>query len=186
MTTPTQVPDKLRVGDSWAWTRDLADYPAGTWTAVYYFKNPTANFSVSASASGTTHSASVAPATTATRSPGRYFWQLVVTSGGTRTTVDGEEGWTELLPDPASAVNRDYRSFARIALENVEAYLRDPNNIAAASYSIGGRSLSRFSRSELLSERDKLAAEVRSEDAAARVTAGLGNPRRFYVRFDRG
>lgn len=183
MATPTQIPATLIAGDTWEWTRDVGDYPAGTWTAAWYFENAAGNFSVAASASGTTHTATVAAATTATYRAGKYRWRLVVTSAGVRKTVD--EGWLDVLPDPAAAGNVDHRSFARIVLENIEAYLRDPTNIVAASYSLGGRSLSRWSRTELLTERDKLLAEVRSEDAAARLGAGLGSPRRLYVRFDR-
>ena len=184
MTTPTQVPADLIAGDTWDWERELSDYPAGTWTAVWYFGNALGQFSVAAGVSGTKHTASVAAATTAARVPGRYRWRLAVSSGGTRYTV--EEGWAEVLQDPATATNVDWRSSARVQLDNVESYLRDPNNLSAASYSIGGRALSRWSRAELLAEQSRLRMEVRSEDAAEDMAAGLGNPRRLYARFGRG
>jgi hypothetical protein len=183
MTTPTQVPETLLAGDTWEWTRDLGDYPAGTWTGVYYFEKADANFSASASAVGTTFSVTVAAATTAAYVSGRYRWRFAVTSAGVRKTV--EEGWLEVLPDPAAVGNVDHRTTARVMLDNIEAYLRDPSNLVAANYALGGRSLSRWSRVDLMTERDKLAAEVRSEEAEARNAAGLGNSRRLYVRFDR-
>lgn len=183
MTTPTQVPDTLIAGDTWEWTRTLSDYPAGTWTGVYYFEKADANFSASATASGTDFAVTVAAATTAAYRSGKYRWRFLVTSGSVRNTV--EEGWLEVLPDPAAAGNVDHRTTARVMLDNIETYLRDPTNIAAASYSIGGRSLSRWSRSELIAERSRLQQEVRSEEAVERTAAGLGNPRRLYARFDR-
>jgi len=184
MTTPTQVPAELIAGDTWDWTRALADYPAGTWSAVYYFEKADASFSVSCTPSGMTHVATVAAGTSAGYRPGRYRWRLLVTSGATRKTA--EEGWLEVLPDPAAAGNVDHRSTARIMLDNVEAYLRDPTNLQAANFALGGRSLVKWNRGDLLVERDKLIAEVRAEDAADRTAQGLGNPRRLYVRFDRG
>jgi len=90
-----------------------------------------------------------------------------------------------VLPDPAAAGNVDHRSTPRVMLDNIEAYLRDPGNLVAANYALAGRSLARWSRADLWVERDKLLAEIRSEEAAARASAGLGNPRRLYVRFDR-
>ena len=126
---------------------------------------------------------SVAAATTATWRPGTYLWTAYVTGGTSRFTL--ETGEIVIRPNPASG-GYDTRSNARVMLENIEAYLLDSNNLAAASYSIGGRSLSRWSRSELWAERSKLQMEVQAEKAAARMAAGLGNPRRLYVRFDRG
>lgn len=183
MTTPTKVPDKLFAGDTWAWTVDLGDYPAGTYTGAWYFEKGDFNFSVSATQSGTSHAGSVAAATTAGYSAGKYRWRFVVTAGANRYTA--AEGWLEVLPDPAAAGNVDHRTTARIMLDNVEAYLRDPNNITAAAFALGGRSLSRWSRADLLVERDKLKAEVRSEEAVGRMANGLGNPRRLYARFNR-
>jgi hypothetical protein len=183
MTTPTQVPDTLLAGDTWEWTREVADYPAGTWAGVYYFEKGDANFSASASQSGTSFAVSVAAATTAGYRSGKYRWRLAVTSGAVRKTV--EEGWLEVLPDPAAAGNVDHRTTARVMLDNIEAYLRDPGNLVAANYALAGRSLSRWARADLLVERDKLLAEIRAEDAAARNAAGLGNSRRLYARFDR-
>lgn len=183
MTTPTQVPDELLAGDTWEWTREIEDYPAGTWTAVWYFEKADFNFSVSAAASGTVHTGTVVAATSAGYRPGRYRWRFVVTSAGVRKTA--ESGWVEVIPDPAGAGNVDHRTTAGVILDAIEAYLRDDTNLTAASYSLGGRSLSRWPRPELLKERDKWKAEAQAEAAAERIAAGLGNPRRLYARFDR-
>jgi hypothetical protein len=91
-----------------------------------------------------------------------------------RRTV--EKGWSTVVADPAAVGNVDYRSTARIALEMIEAYLTDPTNLTAASYQVGGRSLSRWSRADLLAERDKWKMEVAAE---------LGGSRHLYARLNR-
>lgn len=182
---PTQIPNELRAGDTWRWTRDLADYPAGTWTATYYLQNASKSISFAASASGTTHSVSVAASATAAYTPGRYRWFLRLTDGTIVETPDSEQGWVDVLADPARGAT-DHRSNARKRLEMIDAYLIDPGNLEASQFSIAGRQISRWARADLLVERDKAKTEVDAEEAAARVAAGLGNPRRLYVRFDRG
>jgi hypothetical protein len=48
-TTPSDEPARLRAGDTWKWTRSLADYPAGTWTLklLYTASNGGGIFTVS-------------------------------------------------------------------------------------------------------------------------------------------
>jgi hypothetical protein len=189
MTVPTQVPASLIAGDTWEWTRTLADYPASLWTAAWYFENVSADrprrFSVAAVADGDVFTADVVATTTAGYAPVSYAWMLTVTriADSVRKTV--ESGRLEVRPNPAASGNPDTRSTARVVLEMIDTYLRDPTNLAAASYSLAGRSLSRWSRTDLLVERDKWTQEVRSEEAVENMSKGLGNPRRLYVRFDR-
>lgn len=186
MTTPTQVPAELIAGDTWEWTRELADYPASTHSAAWYFEKADFNFSVSAGETGDTYTGTVAAGTSAGYRSGKYRWRLLVTRTADSVRKTVEEGWAEVLPDPAAAGNVDHRTTARVMLDNVEAFLRDPANLQAANFSLNGRALVRWNRGDLLVERDKLKAEVRSEEAVERVSQGLGNPRRLYARFDRG
>ncbi len=180
MTTLNQVPDQLLAGDTWEWTREFSDYPAGTWSGTYYFEKADANFSAAATASGSAFAVSVPAATTSGYRAGRYRWRLLVTSGSIRKTA--EEGWVDVLPDPAAQGSFDHRTTARVMLDNVEAYLRDPSNLAMANWSIGGRALSRWSRADLLVERDRLRAEVRREEAAERIAKGLSPRNSVSVR----
>ena len=184
------APTELIAGDTWEWRETLADYPASAWTATWYFQNAGGAFSVAGTADGDVHVAASAASVTAIRKPGSYYWRLTVeqSDGGlppviTRKTVD--EGWTTIVPNPAKGGAFDHRTTARVVLDAIDAYLVDPTNLAAASYSLGGRSLSRWSRTDLLVERDKWTQEVRTEEAKNAMAKGLGNPRRLYVRFDR-
>lgn len=176
MTTPTQVPDELIAGDTWEWTRDLSDYPASTHSAAWYFEKVDQNFSVSAGETGDMFTGTVAAATSATYRAGRYRWRLVVTRTADSVRKTVESGWIEVRPDPAAAGNVDHRTTARVMLDNIDAYLKDPTNLAASSYAIGGRSLSRWSRADLLVERSQLMAQVMREERAERATRGEALP----------
>lgn len=176
--TDTKVPVELVAGDTWTWTRELSDFPAGTWIATVYFENSDETFSAVATASGLAHSFLILASTSTTYKPGRYGWRLRVTDGTTTTTV--ESGITEVLVDPAKSGTVDTRSWARRTLEAVEAFLENNATTAQASMSIQGRSISRWALPDLIDWRNKLKAEVTAEDSKAK-----GRGRDIRVRFVR-
>lgn len=175
-------PSSIYAGDTITWTKSLSAYPAPTWTLKYSLVRDGGAYDITAAADGSDFLVTVPASTSADWLPADYTWTAYVTDSTQRFTV--ETGTIKVLANPASG-GYDARTTAKVMLDNIEAYLIDPNNLAAASYSIGGRSLSRWSRGELLTERDRLMNEVRSQQAAQRIARGLGNPRRLYVRFDR-
>jgi hypothetical protein len=176
-------PLELGAGNTWTWTREFAGYPAVTWTLAYHFKNAASSFSVSGAdivASGSSFVITKAAAATASIAAGRYGWQAYVTSGSTRFLA--ASGEVQVQPDFSAAGARESRSIARQMLDAIEAYLLNANNLTAARYQIGGRSLDRWDRSDLLAERSRLKYEVQAEEGAA----GRPDSRRSYVRFSRG
>lgn len=174
---PESVPKELIAGDTWQWTRDLGDYPAGTWMATVYFENMDGVFNVVGIASGTMYSFTIAAATTTGYKPGRYGWRLRVTDGSTTTTV--ENGIVEVQIDPAKAGKTDTRSWARRTLEAIEAFLEGNASTAQQSMTIQGRSIARWSLTELTQWRSQLKAEVANEDQAGKA----GRGRDIRVRF---
>jgi hypothetical protein len=92
------------------------------------------------------------------------------------------EGRMKVAPS-FGAATLDTRSSARKALEAVEAYLLDPNNLTAAEYQIAGRSLKRIPLPELQSHANWLRQQVAREDDATRAAAGLPRRSRIYTRF---
>jgi hypothetical protein len=175
-------PPSVNAGDTVRWTRRLTDYPAGAgWVLGYTLLNATAKITLTGTASGDDHAIVVAAATTAAWVAGDYAWRARVSRGAEVFTVG--EGRMQVRPS-FGATTLDTRSTARRALEAVEAYLADPNNLSAASYEIADRSLSRYDLPALWAHRDRLRVEVAREDAAARIAAGLpGGSGRVYVRF---
>jgi hypothetical protein len=180
---PSTEPAALRIGDTWKWTKSLADYPATSWTLKYRFKTAAGGFEVTASASGSDHAITVAATTTAALAAGDYGWLAWVESGAEKYTVGA--GTVELLPDYRAAdatAGLDDRSHARKMLDALEAWLesRDP---AVAEYEIAGRRMKYVPLPELVRLRQRYATEVANEVAAAKIAAGLGTSgRRIQFR----
>lgn len=173
MNTPTS----LIVGDTWQWDADYADYPRPTWAATAHFENAAEKFSVASTANGAAQRFAKTAAESATLKAGRYYVQVRVTDGTASHTV--ESGWCDVLPNPAASTKADHRSWARRTLEAIEAFLEGNATTAQQAMSIQGRSISRWSLSELTQFRNDLRGEVRSQEQAER--AGLG--RDIKVRF---
>jgi hypothetical protein len=176
-----RLPPELTAGDTWTIDREYSAYAPGTWSLAIYFKSAAAAFAIEGAevtTVGAGFRAVKAAADTATLTAGRYAYQLQVTNGAVRVTL--EQGEVVVLPNFAVAGNLDARSFARKALENIEAYLANANNLAAASYQIGGRTLARFRPEELMKLRKQLQTEVAREDAAN----GGARVGRTFVRFN--
>lgn len=181
MSIPDIEPTSVIAGDTVRWRRVLADYPASQgWTLAYALLNSAGKVTFIAAADGDAHSVNVPAATTANWMPGDYAWRAQVSKAGDVFTVG--EGRMTIRPS-FSAATLETRSAARRALEAVQAYLADPNNLAASQYEIAGRSLRRHTLAELWAHRDRLSIEVRREEAAQRSAAGLPNSQRAYVRF---
>lgn len=181
-TIATTEPAACVAGDTVQWLRTLADYPASDgWVLAYVFANAAGTFTVSTTASGADHLARAESAATDSWAAGDYAWQARVSRSGDVFTVG--TGRTAVLPGLAGGTSLETRSQARAALDAINAYLADPGNLTAASYTIAGRSLSRRPIPELLQLKSHFAAEVAREDAAAALALGLPDRRRIYVRF---
>lgn len=177
---PDQVPGSLIAGDTWVFTRDYANYPAPTWAATLYAEFSGSQFNAAASASGTAQSFSIASSTTGGYKTGRYKWWVRITDGISSYTV--ESGWFDVNPDPAASGTRDQRSWARRTLDALECTLEGRASSDQLAMTINGRSLSRIPLQELLTFRDKLRQEVRTEERGAKSGSG----RNIKVRFSRG
>jgi hypothetical protein len=184
-TSLDREPTTFTAGDTVAWTRSLADYPASAgWVLNYRFINATARFHVTGTASGDDHAMTVAAATSAAYAAGTYTWQAYVEKGSERYTVD--EGTCKVEPDLAAvaAAGYDDRTPARKALDALNSGLeRFGNNAHVHSYEIEGRKMTFDSFSEFMAKRDRLAAEVAREDAAVRARAGLKSKGRLRIGF---
>lgn len=178
---PTIEPATVNAGDTVRWRRALPDYPASAgWVLTYTLLNAAGRITITASAQGDDHLVSVPAGTTAGWAAGDYAWRAQVSKAGEVYTVG--EGRMTIKPSfGVSAL--ETRSLARQALDAVEAYLADPNNIAAAQYEIAGRQLRRYTLPELWAHRDRLRLEVLREEQAERLAVGLPDRRRVLVRF---
>lgn len=175
---PDQVPSTLIAGDTWAFTRSYGDYPAPTWTATLYAEFNGSQFSAVANALGTTQSFIVLSSASSGYKTGHYKWWVRVTDGTSNYTV--ESGWFDVKPDPAATGTRDQRSVTRQTLDALECTLLGRASSDQLAMTINGRSLSRIPLAELLTWRDRLRQEVRTEEGA-----NSGTGRNIKVRFSR-
>jgi hypothetical protein len=171
MEIATTEPTSLRAGDTWAWTRTLADYPASAWTLTYYFRNATAKFDVVATASGDSYAVTVAKASSG-KTPGWYDWTAFVESATERHQVNA--GRVQILPNVAADVVNDGRTFARRMLDAIEAILEGRATSSDIDrVSVGMEDRSHVQKPELLLPlRDRYRVEVRREEMAQRAGSG--------------
>ena len=173
-------PSSLNAGDTARWLKTLPDYPASAgWVLGYELVNAATRIAFSSTAQDEAHLVNVPAATTAAWAPGAYQWRARVALGADVCTV----ATGQITIQPAFGAAVDARSHARRTLEAIEATLEGRATSATAEYQIAGRSMKYIPVPELITLRDRYRAEVRQEDAAARMAAGQGNPGRIYVRF---
>jgi hypothetical protein len=182
---PTSEPTRFRAGDTVAWTKSLADFPASDgWILHYRFINQSHKIDVTATASGSDHLVSIAAAVSALYIAGDYTWASWVTIGSDRYTV--ETGRLTILPDLAAvtAAGFDSRSTAKKTLDLLDsALLTYGANAWTQEYSIAGRTMRFRSAGEFMSLRSKLKLEVLQEENADRIKNGFRPRNRLNVRF---
>lgn len=160
--TLTKLPPTITAGDSLAFTISLSDYLASAgWSLSYVLLNASGKINLSSTADGDDHSVSIVAAVTADYSPGDYKYTSFATNGTERHTV--ESGNVTILPDPAAQTTFDGRSHAELCLENINSILEGKATADNFSYSISGRSLSKYSWEELITARNYYRAEVAAE-----------------------
>ena len=183
---PTREPTALQAGDLWAWKRTdlVTDYPSSAYSLSYIARREMTGEKIAISTTGSTeaYTVSVSSTTTDNYEEGRYHWVAYITRTSDSARIEVDKGVFEVAPNRSTS-SADPRSFAQIALDNIETYLKDPTNLAAASYSIAGRSLSRWNRADLLTERERLKGEVTRERRAEQIAKGLGTNATIRVRF---
>lgn len=177
-----QVPAELFAGDAWSWSRELADYPATTHLATWYFENADQTFNVSATASGVKFVASATSATTADYRDGAYNWFLAVTEIATGARTIAERGAATVLADPAASGTKDRRSLNRKTLDALEAVMAGKASNDQLQTSIEGYSISRMTWTELLKAHKRFKQLVAAEENEARIAAGKPTMRRILTR----
>lgn len=184
MTASTE-PTAITAGDTVSWVKSLADYPASAgWALRYVLVRPGSLISVNSTADGDAHRISVAASASAGWPAGRHDWQAFAERGGERFTVG--RGVITIAPNLAAAgpSGIDGRSPARAALDAMDDALRSYGSKAyLQSYAIGGRQQSFRSPAEFMAFRSKLQGEVKREEAAGRLRAGIGGGKSIQVRF---
>jgi hypothetical protein len=179
------TPSRIIAGDTAEWLIALTDYPAPAWTLKYVLVKDGKQIVITASQYGstTTHHIDVSATTTDDWPEGEYSYRATVSDGIDRYSV--ESGTIEIVADFASATTGyDDRSFAKKALDAIEAVILGRASHAQLEYTIAGRQLKFIPPSELMDLRDRFRVEYRAEESAKQSTkTGKSRWGQVKVRF---
>lgn len=131
---PTIEPTEFIAGDTVKWTRDLSDYPAGTWTLTYYFRGNVKKEVLCTVSSGL-HLATISAATSATFPPGEYFVFARASYNGEEFTIWQGRVTVKENPETGSSA-QDRRSHAKKMLDAIEAMMEGVASRFEASYEV--------------------------------------------------
>lgn len=187
------IPAAIRAGDSVSWLQAAATDTLGNavtsqdWTLTTYLRMNTAGEGVTVvgvadGSGGWTNT--IAAATTAAMDAGVWYWQAAATSGSAVVTIGaGSLTVNPSLAYSGTAAAFDGRSQAEQDLEAVQTAIRAIISKGSKQYTIGTRSFTTIDLPALMQRESQLKAIVAKEKAAESVAAGLGDPRRVFVRF---
>lgn len=175
------LPRRITIGDTVTWDEVLADFPASaSWVLSYNFTGPDSNFKSGHTAVGDDHRIVI---DTTKLEVGAYDYQKKITDGTDTFTLERGEVFVD--PDlSADESGVDRRPYAVIALENVEAVLKGKATKDQSSYSLNGRSLSRYSIAELQDWRAQLRSEVRAIREVKRRESGGKSHANVHLGFN--
>jgi hypothetical protein len=181
---PSIEPDSLVAGDTWSWTKQLADYPAGSgWTLSYSFTAYGQDVKIAtATASAPDYLVTISAATSATFASGTWYWTARVTNGSETHSVG--TGRFEVKPNPATST-ADPRSETKKVLDAIRACILGAASTDDLSISVDGVALSRRTFDELRRMEAFYIARYNRELAIERAARGLGNRSVIKTRFTR-
>lgn len=180
-------PTEIVVGDFIQWKRsDLVDdYPLSEYSVEYVARitgGGSNEIKVSATETDGTYLITVDSATSADFDAGYYHWQLEVTktSTGDRVVVDRGAFTAVVDLDDNQA---DPRLFEEKMLAKIETILLGKADADVSSYSIAGRSLTKYSYQELQDLHDQYEAKVNRHKQLERIKLGKSTHHTVKVRF---
>ena len=180
-------PTEIVVGDFIQWKRsDLVDdYPLSEYSVEYVARitgGGSNEIKVAATETGGTYLITVDSATSADFAAGYYHWQLEVTktSTGDRIVVDRGAFTAVVDLDDNQA---DPRLFEEKMLTKIESILLGKADADVSSYSIAGRSLTKYSYQELQDLHDQYEAKVNRHKQLERIKLGKTTHHTVKVRF---
>lgn len=155
-------PSRIHAGDSAAWLVNFPEYrPDQGWVLAYRLSNQSASYVVNAQALGDDFEVKITATQSRSFTAGKYTLIGYVTKVATDERVVVSETSLEVNPDITQAIDR--RSQAERTLEAVRALLEGKANEDQQMLQYNGRTLSRYTISDLLTFESRLARTVARE-----------------------
>ena len=185
---PFNEPVFFTAGDTVQWRKQLTDYPVSEgWELVYSFRGqgPGQGFETAPDTDSGDHLVTLNPATTAPLKAGPVYYVAKVTLGDAVYTVS--RGQIEVKADlTALSVDAHYdaRSQTEKDLAAVEGAIRTQiNGGIVQEYSIGNRSLRRYSLAELQELKKDLRAQINQKQQQQNLADGNPFLRQVLAEF---
>lgn len=180
------VPEELVVGDFFQFKVSTlsSDYPNNLYTMNFVARIATGNsseISITATASGDDYLFTQASSVTASHDVGNYHYQLEVVRNSDSNRLVVDRGELDVKSDLDN--NVDPRGHAEIMLGKIESILEGKADSDVSSYSIAGRSLTKFSPEELLDWRNNYRKEVALHKREEAIKHGRKPKSTILMRF---
>jgi hypothetical protein len=182
----SDIPCQLHAGDALTLRYIDSDFPRSDgFTARLVFIGPEAVESVDGAEDPSDEDAflfSLTSGETATWTPGRHKWALLVEDAASPPSRHTERtGYIEILEDPAEAAAGDQRSHAAQMVERLEELLTSKRDVL--SFSVFGRSYQFESQSQIYRALDYWRRRVEQEQEAERRAAGKASRNTIWMNF---
>lgn len=183
---PVGVPTEVVIGDfiQFKITQFSSDYDNTLFTMRFVARIATGGnteVKVDATASGDDYLFSIASAASSAFTVGHYHYQLEIERDSDNERVVVDRGEIDVLTDFDNQV--DPRHHAEIMLDKIESILEGKADSDVSSYSINGRSLSKFSPDELVQWRDYYRREVAAHKRKEAIKHGRKSKATILGRF---
>jgi len=180
-------PTEIVVGDFIQWKRSdlVTDYPLSEYSVEYVARitgGGSDEIKVTANETDGTYLVTVDSETSADFTAGYYHWQLEVTKTATGDRIVVDRGAFTAVVD-LDDNQADPRLFEEKMLAKIESILLGKADADVSSYSVGGRSLTKYSYAELEDLRDKYQAKVNRHKQMERIKLGKSTHHTVKVRF---
>lgn len=173
-------PKIVYIGDSVAWRITDLSHTADEWETCSVYLRGSGSAALVFTGSAVDNTSFDVTASISGSATGSFAWYIVFQSGSIRETIPG--GAVTVRPNPSGS-SYDPRSHARRVLDAIEAVLEGRAALDQQAITINGRTLSRTPLADLLKLRGLYRDEVAHEEAALRISQGLGSGRKILVRF---
>lgn len=177
------IPKEITAGDAVAWRFSSDQFPATDgWEVSFALVNAAGRIMVTAGADGAAHLVDLDAATTAAWAAGDYRWQSYATKGAERYTLD--EGGISILPNfAAQSTGYDARHHLYKVRDALKAVVEERATEAQSSMSVGGRTISELSHSELMEAQRENARQIMIHERKERRKRGQATGSTIKVRF---
>lgn len=177
----TNEPTEIIKGTTVKWYKTLPDHPASEWTLKYSIRGPS-TLDITCTAENDSFLAEISSTETAALTAGKHWFQAYAEKDGERYLA--EWGTITVKADLAEAdAGYDGRTYAETVLEAIEDMLKGKASQDQREITIGDKSLSRMTPSEIEQWRNVYKAEVLNQKRAERIRRGGYSGKTIYTRF---